>query len=645
MFAPPALLPERVPDCSRYTRLVPKDAASGRPRRPDGPRTGRPPTDRSAKAAPPSRGAPGRGAGRPAGARPRPPRASRDERPGRGDDRPTHGSSARRPDRGRSEGPASGPRREGRDGERPGARRGRSEGDARPAARTRHVDVDPRRTPRRGAPGQARSGPRPDTWSGARADSAWPRRVDGDTRRSSGACRPDGDTTRSERPRRPEAGGGRSSRPAARPASARRPEPDSRARRPRPGADSARPTSARTARPAPTQRSKPDRPVADRPRAARPTDRRPATDRRPTTDRRPATDRRSTERKQTERRPADGKPTERRPADRRPTPTPLPGAGRGWGSVARKGARAAHRGRVSTGPTTSARRRVRTVAIRARSGPRRSGCSTASANDAPEHGARPSRSGSARRPDRSATTDRRPSPTSRQEPTRPSPQRSSTRSPAPWGAPEAGKVADRLAAAARAYERDRYPEALRITRELVDQVPESAAARELHGLVCYRLGRWREAVKHLEAARTLSGGDPSQVPMHHGLPPRPGTPPPGRKSCGTSCAPRRRRPTSSSRAVWSWPRTWPRSGSSTRPSWCSPPQGRPATSATPATATSGSGTSWPICTSGPATSPWRGSCSPAWRRSTPSWPTSTERLLALGVPRRRQRRGAAGGRR
>jgi tetratricopeptide (TPR) repeat protein len=81
------------------------------------------------------------------------------------------------------------------------------------------------------------------------------------------------------------------------------------------------------------------------------------------------------------------------------------------------------------------------------------------------------------------------------------------------GKAKAARVADRLAAAARAYERDRYPEALRITRELVDRVPESAAARELHGLVCYRLGRWREAVRHLDAARKLSGGDPSQVPV------------------------------------------------------------------------------------------------------------------------------------
>ncbi len=134
------------------------------------------------------------------------------------------------------------------------------------------------------------------------------------------------------------------------------------------------------------------------------------------------------------------------------------------------------------------------------------------ATDTPEHDAPRARSRPARSPERSGTTNRRPSPT---------PDRSDEVLPpevleelaGAVGRAKAGKVADRLAAAARAYERDRYFDALRITRDLVDHVPESAAARELHGLVCYRLGRWREAVKHLEAARTLSGGDPSQIPV------------------------------------------------------------------------------------------------------------------------------------
>ncbi len=81
------------------------------------------------------------------------------------------------------------------------------------------------------------------------------------------------------------------------------------------------------------------------------------------------------------------------------------------------------------------------------------------------------------------------------------------------GRTKAQKLAQRMASAVRAYERDRYPEAMRITRLLADDVPESAAVRELHGLVCYRSGRWRDAVKHLTAARSLAGDDPSQVPV------------------------------------------------------------------------------------------------------------------------------------
>jgi tetratricopeptide (TPR) repeat protein len=81
------------------------------------------------------------------------------------------------------------------------------------------------------------------------------------------------------------------------------------------------------------------------------------------------------------------------------------------------------------------------------------------------------------------------------------------------GRDHATKLSERMATAARAYERDRYTEAFRITKQLVEQVPESAAARELHGLVCYRLGRWTQAIGHLEAARRLDGDDTTQLPV------------------------------------------------------------------------------------------------------------------------------------
>jgi tetratricopeptide (TPR) repeat protein len=69
----------------------------------------------------------------------------------------------------------------------------------------------------------------------------------------------------------------------------------------------------------------------------------------------------------------------------------------------------------------------------------------------------------------------------------------------------ATKYAERLGEAARAYERDRYRDALKILRPLLDQVPGSAAVRELNGLTLYRLGRWRDAIKELEAFRGLTG--------------------------------------------------------------------------------------------------------------------------------------------
>ena len=68
----------------------------------------------------------------------------------------------------------------------------------------------------------------------------------------------------------------------------------------------------------------------------------------------------------------------------------------------------------------------------------------------------------------------------------------------------ATKYAERLGEAARAYERDRYRDALKILRPLVEQVPGSPAVRELNGLTLYRLGRWRDAAKELEAFREMT---------------------------------------------------------------------------------------------------------------------------------------------
>lgn len=74
-------------------------------------------------------------------------------------------------------------------------------------------------------------------------------------------------------------------------------------------------------------------------------------------------------------------------------------------------------------------------------------------------------------------------------------------------------LARRMTAAMGAYERDRYQDAWRISKTVVDEVPESAAAHELHGLIAYRLGNWRNAIRHLEKAMSLAGDDTSQVPI------------------------------------------------------------------------------------------------------------------------------------
>jgi len=62
-----------------------------------------------------------------------------------------------------------------------------------------------------------------------------------------------------------------------------------------------------------------------------------------------------------------------------------------------------------------------------------------------------------------------------------------------------------LADAVRAYDADRYQDALRMLRKLSVQAPGSVAIKELLGLTLYRLGRWPLALRELEAHKQLSG--------------------------------------------------------------------------------------------------------------------------------------------
>lgn len=73
------------------------------------------------------------------------------------------------------------------------------------------------------------------------------------------------------------------------------------------------------------------------------------------------------------------------------------------------------------------------------------------------------------------------------------------------GGASAPRFAVRLADAGRAFNADRFPEAKRILGPMARQAPTSATVRELHGLTLYRLGKYLEAAKELEAFRELTG--------------------------------------------------------------------------------------------------------------------------------------------
>jgi tetratricopeptide (TPR) repeat protein len=73
------------------------------------------------------------------------------------------------------------------------------------------------------------------------------------------------------------------------------------------------------------------------------------------------------------------------------------------------------------------------------------------------------------------------------------------------GRAQAARVEQHLMEAAKAFERERYKEADRQLKAIVDQAPDVPAVRELYGLNLYRLGRWREAAKQLELFRQQTG--------------------------------------------------------------------------------------------------------------------------------------------
>jgi predicted Zn-dependent protease len=76
----------------------------------------------------------------------------------------------------------------------------------------------------------------------------------------------------------------------------------------------------------------------------------------------------------------------------------------------------------------------------------------------------------------------------------------------------ATQLAERLASAQSALDRERFDEARRMVAPLVRQLPQVAAVHEVNGLAAYRTGRWTQAAQSLELARQLRP-DPSLLPV------------------------------------------------------------------------------------------------------------------------------------
>lgn len=62
-----------------------------------------------------------------------------------------------------------------------------------------------------------------------------------------------------------------------------------------------------------------------------------------------------------------------------------------------------------------------------------------------------------------------------------------------------------LSQAAKAFDAERYDDARRGARKVMDAAPSVAAARELYALSLYKLGRFKDAARQLEVVRSVTG--------------------------------------------------------------------------------------------------------------------------------------------
>lgn len=72
------------------------------------------------------------------------------------------------------------------------------------------------------------------------------------------------------------------------------------------------------------------------------------------------------------------------------------------------------------------------------------------------------------------------------------------------GATKADRTVQRVSDAADAFGDERYEDARRLLRGLVEVIPNEPLVRELYGLTLYRLGKWRLAAEQLEEFARLT---------------------------------------------------------------------------------------------------------------------------------------------
>jgi len=99
----------------------------------------------------------------------------------------------------------------------------------------------------------------------------------------------------------------------------------------------------------------------------------------------------------------------------------------------------------------------------------------------------------------------------RRRPPRPVPAPVAEELAAAVGPERARRLGGKLAEGVRAFEQDHFDDARVLLQAVADEAPAAASVRELLGLTYYRLGRWRQTVRELEAFGKLSSSTSSHA--------------------------------------------------------------------------------------------------------------------------------------